>query len=178
MTFTKTKLPGVWLITTQIFKDGRGLFFEEYNKRIFAKEGIRVDFVQDNRSLSHKGTIRGLHYQLAPMGQAKLVHVLRGRAFDVIVDLRKESKTFGQYVSHILDDKKKQMIYIPEGFAHGFLALEKDTEFVYKVSNFYSPKYQRGLAWNDPQIKIAWPKINTPYLLSQKDKSHPFLNTV
>ena len=175
MTFTQSRIPDVIVIEPKIFRDERGFFFEEYNREIFFKNGIRVNFVQDNHSLSAKGTVRGLHYQIPPKAQDKLVYVVRGKIFDVAVDLRKKSKTFGQYVSHVLSAENKKMLFIPAGFAHGFFVLEKDSEVIYKVSQGYSREHERGLLWNDPKLGIDWPKLKASHVLSSKDQKHPLL---
>lgn len=175
MRFIPTKIPDVISIQPDVFPDGRGFFFESYREDLFKKNGIHTNFVQDNHSASAKGVLRGLHYQMAPKQQAKLVRVVRGEAFDVVVDIRKGSKTFGQWVADVLNAKKKNMLFVPAGFAHGFLALEEGTEFIYKVSDFYSPTHERGILWNDPGIGIVWPKIDAPLILSEKDKKYPTL---
>ena len=176
MNFKRLEIPDVILAEPQIFEDARGFFYEAYRKDLLAQEGIREEFVQDNFSRSSKGVLRGLHFQEPPRAQAKLVQVLRGRVFDVAVDLRKGSKTFGKHVTATLSGENKNMIYIPKGFAHGFLVLEDDTEFFYKASDFYSPVHEKGICWNDPELGIRWPKLDTPYLLSDKDKKFPVLN--
>ncbi len=175
MKFTPSAIPDVLIIEPRVFSDERGFFFENYSKELFAKNGIRVEFVQDNHSRSSKGVLRGLHYQGAPKAQAKLVRVIKGEAFDVVVDIRKDSKTFGRIVSDILSEENKKMLFIPPGFAHGFCALKEGTEFVYKVSELYSPEHERGILWNDPALAIPWPKLDTGYLLSEKDKRYPTL---
>ena len=175
MKFIPTKIPDVILIEPKVFSDERGFFFESYLKDAFRQNGITTDFVQDNHSRSAKGVLRGLHYQVAPKEQAKLVRVTRGEAFDVVVDIRKGSKTFGWWTGQVLSEKKKNMLFIPAGFAHGFLALEDDTELLYKVSDVYSPVHERGVRWDDPEIGIVWPKTGTPALLSEKDKKYPSL---
>ena len=176
MKFIPSKIKDVIVIEPKLFRDARGFFYESYSKELFAKNGISAEFVQDNRSLSALGVLRGLHYQMAPKAQAKLVWVTRGEAFDVVVDIRKASKTFGHHVAEILSAENKKMIYIPEGFAHGFCALTEDTEFSYKVSDYYSPEHERGIRWDDPKIAIAWPKIKGGYLVSDKDKKFPVLS--
>lgn len=173
MKLTPLEIPDVLLIEPKVFPDGRGWFFESYREDIFEKHGIRDRFVQDNCSRSSKGVLRGLHYQIPPMAQAKIVRVTRGSVYDVAVDIRKSSKTFGQYVSRVLRADDPAMLYVPPGFAHGFVALEDDCEFHYKVSNFYSPANERGIIWNDPDIKIDWPKME--YIFSDKDKKYPAL---
>ena len=178
MKFIPTKLPGVVLVEPQVFKDARGFFLESWRRDLFEKNGIRTDFVQDNHSASAKGTLRGLHYQAAPREQAKLVRVGRGEAFDVVVDIRPGSKTFGQWEGHVLNAENRKMLFVPAGFAHGFLALQDGTEFLYKVSDVYSPQHERGLLWNDPGLAIRWPKLDTPYLLSEKDKQFPTISSM
>ncbi len=175
MKFIPTAIEGVWLIEPNVFKDGRGFFLESYKKEEFAKYGITDDFVQDNQSRSAKGVLRGLHYQTAPFSQAKLVRVIQGSAFDVAVDIRRGSKTFGFYVSEILTAENKKMLYVPAGLAHGFLSLEDGTELLYKVSKPYSPAHERGILWNDPGICVAWPRLDTDYAFSEKDKKFPHL---
>lgn len=173
MKFIRTQVPGVILIEPDVFDDKRGFFFEFYSKELFAKNGITVDFVQDNHSKSAKGVLRGMHFQIPPKAQAKLVKVIKGSAFDVVVDIREGSQTFGKFVSHVLSAENKKMLYVPVGFAHGFCALEEGTEFLYKVSDFYSAKHERGIIWNDSAIDIPWPKIEGGYILSEKDKKYP-----
>ena len=177
MKFHKTALEGLVLIEPSLFEDKRGLFFESYNKAVFAQNGIIAEFVQDNQSTSAKGVLRGLHYQARPMEQAKLVRVVRGEAFDVVVDLRKDSKTFGRHATHVLSAENKKMIYIPAGFAHGFLAMTDDTHFFYKVSKPHSKFHERGILWNDPALGIPWPKFDEPPLVSDKDRLHPLLKS-
>ena len=175
MKFSSTKLSSVILIEPQVFEDARGAFMESYRKDLFAANGITADFIQDNHSRSAKGALRGLHYQVAPREQAKLVRVVRGEAFDVVVDIRRDSKTFGRWQGQLLSAENKKMVFIPAGFAHGFLALKDSTELIYKVSEVYSEPHERGVLWNDPAIGIEWPKIDVPYLLSEKDKKFPLL---
>ena len=169
--FTPAGLPGLILIEPHIWQDGRGYFFESYRYDRFLENGIADRFVQDNESKSSAGVLRGLHYQIEPRRQAKLVRILKGKVFDVVVDIRPGSKTFGKYFSMILDGEKKQMLYVPPGFAHGFCTLEDGTEFFYKVSDFYSPECERGILWNDPDLAIDWPKMN--YTFSPKDQKYP-----
>lgn len=176
MKFTKARIPGILLIEPDVHEDERGFFFESYHRQIFRENGIREEFVQDNHSRSVKGVLRGLHYQAAPKTQAKLIRVVRGEAFDVVVDVRKDSKTFGRYVSFVLSEENKKMVFIPStGFAHGFLALKDNTEVFYKASDFYSPSHERGIAWDDPVIGIDWPKLDGGWILSERDKRHPGL---
>jgi dTDP-4-dehydrorhamnose 3,5-epimerase len=159
----------VILIEPKLFGDSRGFFYESYREDLFAQNGIGARFVQDNQSRSAKGSLRGLHYQISPMEQSKLVRVVSGEVFDVVVDIRPGSKTFGQHYDVLLSAENKKLLYVPDGFAHGFLALKDNTELVYKVSNFYSP---------DPKVGIDWPKLDVPYLLSEKDKKNPTLEAI
>lgn len=170
--FTPLEIPDVILIEPIVHQDARGFFYESYREDSFAEAGIKDRFVQDNHSLSSKGVLRGLHYQLPPMAQSKLVSVTAGRVWDIALDVRRSSKTFGKHVSVVLDAKKHQMIYVPPGFAHGFCSLDDHTEFHYKVTNFYSPRHERGILWNDPELKIKWPEMPN-YLLSDKDGKYP-----
>ncbi len=173
MKFTQTPFKGLVVIEPVVFKDARGAFFEYYREDVFKKNGIREKFVQDNHSVSAKGVLRGLHYQSSPKAQAKLVRVIRGSVFDVAVDLRAGSKTFGRYFSCVLTAENRKMLYIPKGFAHGFCALEDNTEFLYKTSSVYSPKHERGLRWNDPTLGIDWPKVKGGYQVSDRDTRYP-----
>jgi len=172
---TKTRLDGVLVIEPKVFQDNRGVFYESYSKRIYHEAGIDADFVQDNHSVSQKGTLRGLHYQQGK-GQAKLVRVTQGEVFDVIVDIRKDSPMFGQWEGITLSANNFKQVYIPLGFAHGFLVLSDKAEFLYKCSDYYAPKEERGVRWNDPDIAVDWP-IENP-ILSEKDKSLPFLREI
>ena len=176
MKFTPLAIPDVILIEPKVFEDKRGFFFEFYHAELFRKNGIGVAFVQDNYSRSSKGTLRGLHFQIDPKAQDKLVRVTRGEVFDVAVDIRKGSKTFGKFVSTTLSAENKKMLFIPKGFAHGFCVLTDGAEFLYKVSHFYSPEHERGIQWNDPTIGIPWPKLDCEYIFSQKDKQYPPLS--
>ncbi len=167
MKVSETILPGVLIIEPQVFEDSRGFFFECYHSKKFEAFGIRDNFVQDNQSRSAQGVLRGLHYQLKHP-QAKLCRVTYGEALDVVVDIRKGSPTFGKSLSIVLSEKNKKQIYIPKGFAHGFCALSGEVDFVYKCSDFYDPKDEYGILWNDPHLKIDW-LIPSP-LVSEKDK--------
>lgn len=173
MPFEPLEIPDLVLIKPRIFHDGRGFFFESYNKAVFEANGIKENFVQDNFSLSAKGVIRGFHYQLPPKAQGKLVSVMTGAALDIMIDIRKNSKTFGKVVSHRLTAGSKEMIFIPAGFAHGFCALEDNTEFMYKVTDFYSPQHERGILWSDPDLKIQWPDLK--FNIAAKDQAYPRL---
>jgi len=156
--------------------DNRGFFSEAYTKRDYAAIGIRNEFVQDNHSLSRKkGVVRGLHFQIAPYAQAKLLRVLRGAIFDVVVDIRRGSPTFGQHIATVLSDADWNQIFVPAGFAHGFCTLQPETEILYKVDHYYSPAHDRGIRWNDPALGIAWPVAEQEAELSDKDRKHPLL---
>ena len=171
---TETSLPGVLLIEPKVFGDHRGFFMESYNKKLFAEYGLDFDFIQDNHSLSQQaGTIRGLHYQLNPKAQTKLVRVTRGAIYDVVVDIRKGSPTFGKWQGFILSADNKRQLLVPKGFAHGFCTLVENTEVQYKVDEYYSPEHDRGILWNDPVLGIDWPTTNP--ILSDKDTKHPLL---
>ena len=170
-TFEKTKLPGVIIIQPQVFGDSRGYFMETYKKELFAEAGIDKEFVQDNESSSAKGVLRGLHFQKNHT-QGKLVRVTHGEVFDVAVDVRPGSETYGQWVGVTLSSEKKNMFYIPEGFAHGFLVLSDTAEFVYKCTDIYDPASEGGVPWNDPTIAVDWPKLDAPYKTSEKDEKH------
>jgi len=172
-TFNKLKIPDVILVTSKSFSDDRGFFLESFKNSEFTTNGIKTKFVQDNFSHSIKGVLRGLHYQKNPKAQAKFVTALRGEIFDVAVDIRKNSPTFGQWVGEILSDENHKSLYIPEGFAHGFCVLSEEADVFYKVNNEYSPENERGIIWNDPQININWP-IDMP-ILYDKDSALPLL---
>jgi len=172
--FEKTKLPGVMIIQPKVFGDNRGYFMETYKKEDFASAGIEKDFVQDNESSSTKGVLRGLHFQKEHT-QGKLVRVTDGEVFDVAVDVRPGSDTYGQWVGVVLSSEKKNMIYIPEGFAHGFLVLTDTAKFVYKCTDVYDPCSDGGIPWNDKTIAVDWPKLDCEYKTSEKDGKHePF----
>ena len=172
--FKKLSIPEVILVETQSFSDDRGFFLENFKISSFVSNGINTKFVQDNFSHSIKGVLRGLHYQKTPKAQSKLVTALRGEIFDVAVDIRKNSPTFGQWVGEILSDENHNSLYIPEGFAHGFCVLSDEADVFYKVNNEYSPEHERGIIWNDPQINIKWP-IDVP-ILHAKDSRLPILD--
>jgi len=170
-------LPEVKIINVSQHRDARGFFSETYNKHAFSNAGINVEFLQDNHTMSRqRGTIRGLHFQIAPFAQDKLVRVARGAIFDVAVDVRAGSPTYGKHVFAIISAEAWNQIYIPIGFAHGFATLEPDTEVIYKVSAMYSPEHDRGLIWNDPQVAIDWPISEVEAILSDKDKRQPTLS--
>ena len=169
-------IPDVRVLSPRKYGDRRGFFSETYNKKALAAVGIDINFVQDNHSYSaEKGTVRGLHFQTAPFAQDKLVRVARGSVFDVVVDLRRGSPTYGRYVNVVLSTEAWNQVLVPVGFAHGFMTLEPDTEVIYKVSNYYSPDQDKGLLWNDPDLGIAWPLAENDALLSEKDRIQPRL---
>jgi dTDP-4-dehydrorhamnose 3,5-epimerase len=168
-----TAIPDVRILTPKRFDDGRGFFSEVYNRRRFEDAGLRLDFMQDNHSLSTTvGTIRGLHFQTPPFAQNKLVRVVRGRILDVAVDLRRSSPTFGQHVAVELSAENWRQLLVPVGFAHGFCTLEPDTEVLYKVTGYYSAAHDRGLAFDDPALGIEWPVAKGDAVLSDKDRHH------
>lgn len=173
MVFKETSLKGAYLIKPRVFRDPRGFFLESYSQRKFAEAGIEAAFVQDNHSLSaSRGVLRGMHFQAPEDTQAKLVRVIKGRVFDVIVDLRKNSQTFGKWEGFELSADNFLILYVPRGFAHGFCTLEDNTEFEYKCDNFYNPEKEAGFIWNDPDLKIDWPVKNP--ILSEKDTKLQF----
>ena len=175
--FKKLSIPDVILVEPKVFDDERGFFLEGYKKSEFFANGIDVEFNQDNHSKSTKGVLRGLHYQLAPKAQAKLVRCIQGEIFDVAVDIRKNSPTFGKWVGEKLSAENKKMLFIPEGFAHGFVVLSETAELLYKASNEYSKEHDRGIFWNDSDIAIDW-GIDFEPILSDKDKHQPLLKDI
>lgn len=171
----ETRLPGVYILEPQVFGDQRGYFMETYSTRVFAELGITNTFVQDNQSFTaQKGTLRGIHFQNAPMAQAKLVRVTRGAVMDVAVDLRKDSPTYLQWTAVELSAENKRILYIPRGFGHGFKTLTDNVEFCYKVDNLYSKEHDRGIRFNDPTIGVDWGEVKEE-LLSVKDTTSPLL---
>ena len=171
-----TEIPDVKVLVPKKFGDHRGFFSEVYSRKMLADVGINSDFVQDNHSLSvEKGVLRGLHYQVAPMAQDKLVGVVHGAILDVAVDIRKNSPTFGKHVTAILSAENWHQIFVPAGFAHGFVTLERNTEVLYKVTAYYSPSHERGIRWNDPKLGINWGIDESAAVLSQRDREHPML---
>ena len=172
-TFKKLEIPEVILVTPKSFPDERGFFLESYKESEFTSNGIKTIFVQDNLSHSVKGVLRGLHYQKNPKAQAKLVIALRGEIFDVAVDIRKNSPTYGKWVGEILSENNHNSLYIPEGFAHGFCVLSEEADVLYKVSQEYSPEDEKGIIWNDTEINITWP-IDKP-IIQEKDSKLPDL---
>ncbi|RAV13781.1 dTDP-4-dehydrorhamnose 3,5-epimerase [Paenibacillus contaminans] len=170
----ETKLSGVYILEPKVFGDHRGFFMESYNRQTFANLGLDYSFIQDNHSLSKEiGVLRGLHYQLEPKAQTKLIRVIRGAIYDVVVDIRRNSSTFGRWVGVELSAENKRQLLVPKGFAHGFCTIEPNTEVVYKVDEVYSPAHDRGILWNDPALAISWP-VSKP-ILSEKDEKHPCL---
>lgn len=178
MNVVKTDIPDVLIFEPKVFGDYRGFFFESFSQKIFDEAvGRKVEFVQDNHSKSCKGVLRGLHYQTDPHAQGKLVRCASGEVFDVAVDIRKTSPTYGKWVGAILSAENKRQMWIPEGFAHGFQVLSDTAEFLYKTTNYYHPESDRGIVWNDPVLNIQW--IEMPNLiLSDKDKNLPMFNTI
>jgi dTDP-4-dehydrorhamnose 3,5-epimerase len=175
MEIVTTKLENLLIITPEVFKDNRGLFYEVYSEKKFIDVGIKVKFVQDNHSLSiQKNIIRGLHFQTPPFSQAKLVRVTKGAVFDVVVDLRKQSKTFGQWQGFELTEDNFSMLFIPKGFAHGYCTLEQNTEFLYKTDNFYAPDFEGAIRWDDPDLNISWP-VTDPVLSKKDCEAHFFM---
>lgn len=168
MQVTPTRIPDVLIIEPKVFGDDRGFFFESFNQKAFNETvGQEITFVQDNHSKSAKNVLRGLHYQLPPKAQGKLVRVIQGEVFDVAVDLRKGSKTYGQWVGEIISAENKKQMWIPPGFAHGFLVLSDLAEFLYKTTDYYSPEYERSLLWCDPELGIHWPIEGEPKLAAK-----------
>ncbi|OYQ28768.1 dTDP-4-dehydrorhamnose 3,5-epimerase [Sandarakinorhabdus cyanobacteriorum] len=174
MNVVDTPLPGVKLIEPRVFGDARGFFMESWNRRTFAGLGLDLDFVQDNHSRSARGVLRGLHYQLNDP-QGKLVRVTQGAVFDVAVDIRRSSPHFGQWVGYELSAENHRMLWVPPGFAHGFIVTSDSADFMYKVTSFYNPADERAIRWDDPAIGIAWPDVGTVPTLSGKDAIAPLL---
>lgn len=176
MKYIQTEIAGLWIIEPKVLSDSRGYFMESFKQEVFNQNVGKVDFIQENESGSSRGVLRGLHYQLAPYSQAKLVRVIEGSVLDVAVDLRKGSPTFGKYMAVVLSGQNKRQFYIPQGFAHGFHVLSEKAVFTYKVDNPYMPSHERSLRFDDPQIGIDW-QITDPgnVILSEKDKNAPLL---
>src|SRR5574343_430585 len=170
MQATRLSIPDVILFTPKVFGDERGFFFESFNQQVFEElTGLKPTFVQDNHSKSQKGVLRGLHYQLPPKAQGKLVRVVQGEVFDVAVDVRKNSPTFGKWVGEVLSADNKKQLWIPPGFAHGFLTLSDTAEFLYKTTDYWSPEHERAILWNDVTLKIEWPLNGLTPQLAAKD---------
>ena len=174
--FKPMDIEDVILVTPRVFNDERGFFLESYKSSDFIANGISCEFLQDNHSLSAKGVVRGLHFQKPPESQAKLVRVVKGAVYDVAVDIREDSETYLKWVGAELSDTNHSMLYIPEGFAHGFAALSDEVHLMYKCSNEYSPECEAGIRWDDPQIGIKWPVENA--IVSEKDRVLPFLSSL
>jgi dTDP-4-dehydrorhamnose 3,5-epimerase len=176
MQITATAIPDVMVIEPKVWGDERGFFFESFNNRVFNQAvGREVNFVQDNHSRSRKGVLRGLHYQIQ-QPQGKLVRVTSGEVFDVAVDLRKSSATFGQWVGEYLSADNKKQLWVPEGFGHGFVVLSDYAEFLYKTTDYYAPEYERSIAWNDPTLAITWPYQEQPELSAKDQKAVAFID--
>lgn len=176
MPFLETGFDGLKVFEPRVFADSRGYFFESYNREVFKQAGIDTEFVQDNESQSSKGVIRGLHYQLNPMAQAKLVRVLDGEVLDVVVDIRVGSPTYGKHYSIILSAENKKQLFIPRGFAHGFSVLSETCVFFYKCDNFYSKEHEAGVLYNDPALSIDWKVDAANALVSDKDRLQPLFS--
>lgn len=175
MPFSDTEIQGVKIFEPRIFRDDRGYFFEAFNRQTFAEAGIEATFVQDNQARSTYGVLRGLHYQIAPAAQAKLVRVLEGEVLDVIVDLREGSPTYGRSLSIVLSGENKKQLFVPRGFAHGYLVLSPTAEFFYKCDNFYSKENEGGLLFNDPQLNIDWRLPEEDIIIAERDRNFPVL---
>lgn len=173
MKFTETKIKGLFLIEPKLWRDDRGYFYESYSKKAFEEAGVYADFLQDNQSLSQKGTLRGLHAQKDPSAQGKLVRVIRGRVIDVAVDIRTNSPTYGQHVTAELSEHNHHMFWVPPGFLHGFVTLEDNTIFTYKVTNLYNKSSEIGVLWDDQDLGIDWGIAASDVILSEKDKELP-----
>lgn len=179
MTVEETFLKGCFIIQPKIFGDNRGFFFESFNQKKFQKEtGVVVNFVQDNQSLSHRGVLRGLHFQKGEFAQAKLVRVIKGKVLDVVLDIRKNSETFGKHFSIILSEENNKQLFVPQGFAHGFAVLENNTIFAYKCDNYYNKESESGVIYNDPELNINWILGDNEIMLSGKDKLLPSFNKI
>ena len=176
MKFTKTSIEGLVIIDPTVFGDNRGYFLESYNEKKFKEVICKVSFVKDNESKSSKGVLRGLHFQKPPFAQAKLVRCIEGKVLDVVVDIRKNSKTYGQYFTTELSGENKKQVFIPRGFAHGFLVLSDSAIFAYKVDNTFAPEHDAGIRWNDPIVNIPWGLSESEVLVSKKDAQLPFFN--
>ena len=174
MKFIKTALPDVFIIEPTVFGDNRGYFLESYNQKTFEEVVGKISFVQDNESKSSKGVLRGLHFQKPPFEQAKLVRCIEGEVLDVAVDIRKNSKTYGEHVAVLLSGENKRQLFVPRGFAHGFLVLSDTATFAYKVDNTYAPEFDSGIRWNDKELNIQWGLEESEVLVSAKDAELPF----
>ncbi len=173
MPFSKTTIEGLLVFEPRVFEDDRGYFYEAFNQNEFEEAGLKVHFVQDNQAKSTRGVLRGMHYQVGAYGQAKLVRVIQGEVLDVAVDIRPDSPTFGQHVSVVLSAENKKQMFVPRGFAHGYLVLSETAEFFYKCDNFYSKAHEGGILYNDPKLNIDWPFPNNELILSGRDLNLP-----
>ena len=173
MNVIQTALPGVLILEPKVFGDARGFFYESFNKKTLAPVGITAEFVQDNHSRSSQGVLRGLHYQIK-QPQGKLVRVVAGEVFDVVVDIRKKSPTFGKWLGEHLSAENKRMLWVPPGFAHGFLVVSDSAEFLYKTTDYWAPEFERTIMWNDPDIGVAWPLQGEPQLSGKDKQGKPF----
>ncbi len=178
MQIERTAIEGVVILKPKVFTDKRGYFFESYSKRVFNEKVGNITFVQDNESMSTRGVLRGLHFQKAPYAQAKLVRVVQGEVLDVAVDIRRNSPTFGEHVAVKLSGENKRQLFIPRGFAHGYVVLSEEAIFQYKCDNYYMPEYEGGLLWNDPALKIDWLLATEEIVLSEKDQRQPLLKNM
>jgi dTDP-4-dehydrorhamnose 3,5-epimerase len=176
MKFIKTSIPNVYVIEPTVFGDARGYFLESYNQKKFEEVIGETSFVQDNESKSSKGVLRGLHFQKPPFEQAKLVRCIEGKVLDVAVDIRKNSKTYGQHLAVLLSGKNKRQLFVPRGFAHGFLVLSDSATFAYKVDNTYAPEFEAGIRWNDKELNIQWGMEKGEVMVSEKDAKLPFFS--
>lgn len=177
MNIASLSIPDILLIEPKIFKDNRGFFFESFNKSVFEKlTNLSPVFVQENHSSSSKGVLRGLHFQLPPKAQDKLVRVVKGEILDIAVDIRKNSLTFGKYIGQVISEKNKKQLWIPKGFAHGFIVISENAEIIYKATDYYSPEHERSILWNDPIINIDWNLNGTAPILSNKDIDASLIN--
>lgn len=177
MPFHQTDIDGLIVFAPKVWGDDRGYFFESYNEKIFAQAGIDAQFIQDNQARSTKGVLRGLHYQIGDFAQAKLVRVLEGEVLDVVVDIRTDSPTYGQSFSILLSSQNKKQLFVPRGFAHGYVVLSETAEFFYKVDNWYAKESEGGIRWDDPQLKIDWQMDHAEIQLSEKDKILPIFGS-
>ena len=173
MNVIQTALPGVLILEPKVFGDTRGFFYESFNKKTLAPAGITAEFVQDNHSRSSQGVLRGLHYQIK-QPQGKLVRVVAGEVFDVVVDIRKKSPTFGKWLGEHLSAENKRMLWVPPGFAHGFLVLSEYAEFLYKTTDYWAPEFERTIMWNDSDLDVAWPIQDEPQLSGKDKQGKPF----
>lgn len=174
MNIIKTEIEGVIIIEPKVFGDDRGYFFESFSQRKFEEKVCKTTFVQDNESKSKYGVLRGLHFQKSPYAQAKLVRVVKGKVLDVAVDIRKDSPTFGKHVATEISEDNKRQLFIPKGFAHGFVVLSEEAIFQYKCDNYYAQEYEGGILWNDPTLNIDWKLPMEDIILSEKDKKNPY----